>query len=399
MTTTLDQADASQPLQTTATAAASPPILTEPYLDHPGRIAIIFGAFFLLCLPLALLMQGAVSNASLVQWVVITNVYSVLFGYTHFAVTFSLYLNSKNLEYFRSSPRNVVVYFVVPILILVIWFLLGYLGVNQRTPSSSAAFLVYLFWFFVLTKLADYLHVVRQSFGVLQLFKRHVPGPFPGWVRRAENAFFIVLLTMQMLTFKKGLDANTMSAARFDIHSRYVQLALAVAVLLFGAVLAGYVMMSLTVAKGRRRTVLLPFQYFLLQTASASLAIYWTPLYLAGLAMHYVEYHVVMYPRIFRARLEGKSSVDRLSLWLRSHKPVFYLVLIVFAYVFVGDGFGRLGAAAPASKNLAWLGLNLFNGIFLAHYFVEAFVWKFGVPFYRQELGPLYFPPPRKAAA
>jgi hypothetical protein len=41
---------------------------------------------------------------------------------------------------------------------------------------------------------------------------------------------------------------------------------------------------------------------------------------------------------------------------------------------------------------VAWFLLNLLNGIFMAHYFVEAFLWKFGEPFYRKTLTPLYFP-------
>jgi len=33
----------------------------------------------------------------------------------------------------------------------------------------------------------------------------------------------------------------------------------------------------------------------------------------------------------------------------------------------------------------------MFDGMFLLHYFVEAFLWKFGNPYYRKTLGPLYF--------
>ena len=35
--------------------------------------------------------------------------------------------------------------------------------------------------------------------------------------------------------------------------------------------------------------------------------------------------------------------------------------------------------------------MNLLSGIFVAHYFVEAFVWKFRNPFYKKTLAPLYF--------
>jgi len=352
-------------------------------------MAVIFGSFFVLCVPLATLYLGTTSNASPASWLLLSQIYAIGLGYTHFAITFSIYLNSQNLDFFRSSPRNVAVYFVAPILILSTWFLIGFFGINERTAGSSTAFLSYLFYFALLTKLADYLHVVRQSFGVLQLFKRHVPAPFPYWMRRTENSFFIVLLILQLLTYTEGLKADSMNAARFNIDSPYTQIALGLAVVLFLVVLLGYVSMAPKLATGQRR-LLVPLHYFLLQTASACLPIYWSTLYLASLAMHYVEYHVIMYPRVFQAPVESGSAVDRLSLWLRSHKIVFYVTLGTVAYLFMGNGVERLSAVLPLT--VTWLLLNLFNGVTIAHYFIEAFVWKFGEPFYRQTLTPLYFP-------
>jgi hypothetical protein len=42
--------------------------------------------------------------------------------------------------------------------------------------------------------------------------------------------------------------------------------------------------------------------------------------------------------------------------------------------------------------------ITLFDGIFVFHYFLECFIWKFSDPHYRQTLGPLYFAPrPRPA--
>jgi hypothetical protein len=39
-----------------------------------------------------------------------------------------------------------------------------------------------------------------------------------------------------------------------------------------------------------------------------------------------------------------------------------------------------------------WLLFNLFNGVFVTHYFTDAFIWKFSSPYYRASLRPLYFP-------
>src|SRR5258706_14735333 len=320
----------------TRPAAAAASTIGTPYLNHPARMGLIFGSFFVLCVPLATLYLGTTTNASPASWLLLSQIYAIALGNTHFAITFSIYLNSRNLQFFRSTPRNTMVYFVGPIAILSTWFLIGFLGLNTPTPSSSAAFLTYLFYFALLTKLADYLHVVRQSFGVLQLFKRYVPAPFPLWMRRFENYFFIVLLALQLLTYTEGLRANNMNAARFNLENPLTQLALGVAVVLWLVILSGYVLMARKVAAERGK-LLVPLHYFLLQTASACLPIYWSTLYLASLAMHYVEEHVIIYPRVFEAPLESDSAVHRLSLWLRSHKIAFYVVLGTVAYLFMGN--------------------------------------------------------------
>jgi hypothetical protein len=70
----------------------------------------------------------------------LSQIYAIALGNTHFAITFSIYLNSRNLKFFRSTPRNTLVYFVGPIAILSTWFLIGFLGLDTRTPSSSASF-------------------------------------------------------------------------------------------------------------------------------------------------------------------------------------------------------------------------------------------------------------------
>ncbi|MDP9324256.1 MAG: hypothetical protein M3P13_11530 [Acidobacteriota bacterium] len=41
----------------------------------------------------------------------------------------------------------------------------------------------------------------------------------------------------------------------------------------------------------------------------------------------------------------------------------------------------------------------LFDGLFVFHYFVESFIWRFSEPYYRQTLGPLYFGSRQPAAA
>ena len=49
-----------------------------------------------------------------------------------------------------------------------------------------------------------------------------------------------------------------------------------------------------------------------------------------------------------------------------------------------------LGGGATAASSYTAL-VAVFDGIFVFHYFVEMFIWKFSEPHYRQTLGPLYF--------
>ena len=53
---------------------------------------------------------------------------------------------------------------------------------------------------------------------------------------------------------------------------------------------------------------------------------------------------------------------------------------------------GYMMAAFEKSPGQSYLVLiSLFDGLFVFHYFIEAFIWKFSEPYYRQTLGPLYF--------
>ena len=52
------------------------------------------------------------------------------------------------------------------------------------------------------------------------------------------------------------------------------------------------------------------------------------------------------------------------------------------------------GHAPPATSYTVLLAI--FDGLFVFHYFVEMFIWRFSEPHYRQTLGPLYFAPKPK---
>ena len=125
------------------------------------------------------------------------------------------------------------------------------------------------------------------------------------------------------------------------------------------------------------------------------MAIYATALYFFALAMHYVEYHVLMVPRCFKTNLDSNSGVDRFFERLRGNKALFYILLFALSAWITAVALGSISLQQTFADRSGTLGyvllLGLFDGIFVFHYFVESFIWKFSDSYYRQTLGPLYF--------
>src|SRR5262249_41585847 len=141
-------------------------------------------------------------------------------------------------------------------------------------------------YFFPTIRLLDFLHVGRQSFGVAQLLKRSVGG-FSSWLRTLENATFIGLALLEWQTALTG--------GRFDpLPPTAVLPACAIGCILV-LIVSEYLRQGEQV--GNVRGVVRPLVYVLLQVACACAAIYRTQLYLVALTMHYVEYHLLMFPR------------------------------------------------------------------------------------------------------
>jgi len=363
--------------------AGRPPqtIAHSAYLQSPPRIATILGSFLVLALPLVVLQ--------LVQppgWFALAAAYVTFLGGTHFLITLGVYLHGENLRYFASSASRTVVYFVTPAAILLGFFLLGYFGLDVNHEGASAAFLLWLLPFTLVVKGLDYLHVVRQSFGMLQLFKGQTGVAFPPWMRRSDNGFFLTMAGLQLWTFIGGMRTDRFVFVLDPVSA----VLLAVAVLCVSGVMAGFAAAFRRARKGA--VVWVPLTYFLFQAASASLAAWRTELYAASLAMHYVEYHVIIFPRLFTFELNPASRADRAAAWIRRHKLAFYLALGVLAIFVARNNLWPTVSARLGPRRELWLLFNLFNGIFVTHYFVEAFIWKFRDPYYRKSLAPLYFP-------
>ena len=330
------------------------------YFERPIPIALVLGSFLLGVVPLALL-QLVPNNLGFVPHLALVSVVGL--GTTHFFLTLAIYFSGAHLRYFASSASRALTYFGLPVAIFALLAWIGASDVRARHPSELA-------FFFAVLRLFDFVHVGRQSFGVLQLWKRPVRAELPSWSRSAENMFFVGAALMQWQTFWSG--------GSF-VGKLESWLPAAVLASLFVAIGSSYVKPALRGQPGAR----LALVYFVVQAVCSAAAIYRTWLYLTALAVHYLEYHVIMYPRCFAPQADARRSSD----WLRGRAVLFYALLAPLVLLFEFRNSFQPGSAA-----LGYL-IHIFDGIFLAHYVLDAFLWKFHTPFYRDTLGPLYFAP------
>jgi hypothetical protein len=143
-----------------------------------------------------------------------------------------------------------------------------------------------------------------------------------------------------------------------------------------------------------RAVVLAPLGYFLAQGLSAGAAVLDTRLYVAALTLHYVEYHVIMVPRLFHGTLDARRPVDQVAGLFRRHRFLFYALLLLVVVLF--EARNHVPGSLDPGRGFI---VHIFDGIFVLHYVLEAFLWKLGHPFYRETLAPLYFGPAQAGTA
>lgn len=398
-----------------ATLAAPPPLparAAEPphapaahtprapgYFQTRAPAAFILAAFPFLTLPVAAVT--VLAPTTLLLWV-----YVWLFGMTHFVVTLAVYMQSANLRHFAASRRNRLVFFAAPLLILV-----GFDLAHAFRLGAAAPLVAVYAWAAV--RLFDFHHFNRQSFGVLQLFKARTGAKLPGWLKRAESLYFYSLVGLLYVSFLAGgvcpllLPGGPLTVwpVAAPLAPALLPLAVSQAVWvgvfgvaagLFAAAVGGLVREARRA--GGKPGFAAAVGYLLAQTASAALPAVYFPLYLAALAMHYVEYHVLMAPRCLRTPLDPASRVDRVYGRLRASPVMFYTAVVAVAGLVTATGYvgmGQMGAEeAAVGKPFAYLMLlAVFDGLFVFHYFVEMFIWRFSDPHFRKTLGGLYFAP------
>ncbi len=367
----------------------APPASAPGFFQRDVVAYAILAAFVVLTLPLVFLVSHDPDSPRVRSIFII---YIIGLGASHFVLTPILYLQSNNLRYFNGSWRNRIIYFAIPIAIFLFFDLYATFQVAVLFPIAALLVRTGI-------RVLDFRHFSSQTFGVLQMYKARGGCKFPSWVKRVENLYYFALSLLLLTTFIRG-------GRWIPDNLATIVLSLTVAGL-FAVLVVGFALATLRSANGRE--VLLPLAYFLFQAGAALLAVYNLAFYGLALAMHYVEYHLLMVPRCFQTDLDPAKPVDRVFGVLRANKFIFYSLLVFVAYVVTActvDFTAMLtmiegattGDSARDGRSTSLLLFALFDGLFVFHYFLESFIWRFSEPYYRQTLGPLYFAP-RPAAS
>ena len=365
----------------------------------PARM--ILATFPLVTLPLAVALVLCTDRRFLL-------LYLWLFGLTHFVLTLSVYLQSENLRHFKATGKNVFLFFIVPLAILMGFYVVSILQLRNKFPAIAVAL-------GAAVRLLDFNHLNRQSFGVYQLFKARTGLRPPPSIKRVENGYFACLTALLLATFLAGgvlpwlrpgswpaLGTSIAKPGPALLPISFLQPA-SIAVGGMAVVLAGIsvgFLIRAWNAGGRPAGLSETLSYMAFQTIGALMAIVSAPLYFATLAIHYVEYHVLMFPRCFHTGLNSQSSIDRWFGTLRRHRAVFYgLVIAASGVVMVVTLMQANPTSALRTNPMRYLAVvSIFDGLFVFHYFVEMLIWRFSDPFFRRTLSSLYFTPRARPA-
>src|SRR5262249_314429 len=104
-------------MEQTATASAATTGVTTgaAFFERALPIALTYGAFFAIPLPL-LALRCLPTDVPVLPYLVLLE--AVGLGTSHFFITLAVYFDAENLRYFASSWRSRAIYFGLPLLIL-----------------------------------------------------------------------------------------------------------------------------------------------------------------------------------------------------------------------------------------------------------------------------------------
>src|SRR5947209_5435176 len=102
----------------------------QGFFEGKGPSWIILYAFPAITLPVALALLLPADPRLVMS-------YMWIFGLTHFVLTFSVYMQRENLRHFTATPGNVLTYLVIPLAILMGFYVVGVLQLRARIPALA----------------------------------------------------------------------------------------------------------------------------------------------------------------------------------------------------------------------------------------------------------------------
>lgn len=343
----------------------------RPLFQRPHVIALLAATFLLIAAPFGLLIEFGADPEILrpIQWT-----YWSTLGLGHFYITFVLYLQARNRRYFTSSSENFMIYFIIPGAFFI------YTGLSRTFEFwGNTKALGVAAGIATIVRCLDFNHFAGQTFGVLQIVKSHSRAVFRTSQRHLERLFLLSAGVLQVET-------QFISGGRIDLSNTLVLLTASLAFVFFAGVSIRF--LGALARQGSNRGIWIPFGYFLAQASCTIGAAIDIRLYGPALAIHYVEYHLLITQRMMHAELDRNRWSDR-ALLLFLKKPGFLAAAAMVFSVFMYTIFTRKAGMGPIFDQLPTtlqFTYNMSNGIFFMHYFVESFVWKFKNPFYREEM-------------
>jgi hypothetical protein len=326
----------------------------------------------------------------------------IILSITHFVLTLAVYLQSENFNYFKATSTNVLLYFGIPLVILMGFYLIAVFQIKARYPLFGL-------WFSAAVLLLNFNHLNRQTYGVYQLFKARTGLRLPLVIKKIELGFLCCLTAMLWITFLAGgICPLIQSPGWFGVNGvaplavpmlplAALKAIFAVVAILAGACAVACVALLLRAWNdgGRPDGVWEALCYLAIQTVAASVGIANFSFFFVTQPTHSVEYHVLMHPRCFRTPLNENSGLDRWFGDLRRHWGVFYGFLVLVAFIVMACGLLNSAATLPLPYRAI---VSIFEGLAVFHYFVEMLIWRFSDPFFRRTLSALYFRPRLRTA-
>lgn len=305
---------------------------------------------------------------------IITAVVWVVFAQAHFGSTWFIYFDKKNREYYRQHPFT---YYVMPLAVAAAVLSIGYVNLTLLV---------------VLISIASLYHVTKQSYGVLQLYRMkngesspterqteklalfgwslwfggygafHLPDfrqfivPVEALVRVGLWALFIVCALLTVLMIKQFL-ARPKNSAQKNI----------------------FLLASLALYSPYLYAAVILVDIYQMEIAT-----------LTSLIAHYMQYLGIVW-LVNRNKYQETTPYGGQSPILKTISRRVPLILAVIL------GYGLLMAAfrwGVPQENLVLYKIlpNIVLALVAVHFYLDAFIWKFSNPYYRETVLPFIRP-------